>query len=252
MPNIIDIPTSFNRLEGFPLDQSSVFNTYLEAEEYAFLDSTSYPGQVIFVVDTNQAYIITSTKSLLSLNFGANSIHPFWSDFNSFPTYTFTSNEYLLFFRQATKNGLAKKLLHLSKTSLVTFTAQGQPAVGGSIDASNYINLNVLKCNNLGLNSVYIKDSTNLIQIELERNNLTSIDLSSQSNCTYFWGAFNMFTQSSVDYILTTLSDFNSQASNAYGVKRCALHGGFNASPSSVGQAAKNALSSKGWIVSTN
>ena len=56
-----DLPSSFNRLQGVPLDNSSVFETYEEARAYAAAgaqtNSTAHKGQVISIPSQGMFYI---------------------------------------------------------------------------------------------------------------------------------------------------------------------------------------------------
>lgn len=78
MPNygVSEYPNTFKRQANFPLDQSSVFYSYTEAEEYAKSNPIAYNGQIIAVStdDSIGVYVLyPSTKSgysfdLLELN----------------------------------------------------------------------------------------------------------------------------------------------------------------------------------------
>ena len=78
MPNygVSEYPNTFKRQANFPLDQSSVFYSYAEAEEYAKSNAIAYNGQIIAVStdDSIGVYILyPSAKSdynfdLLELN----------------------------------------------------------------------------------------------------------------------------------------------------------------------------------------
>ena len=54
-----EIFNGFLRLSNFPLDKSSVFESFADAYNYAATNETAYPGQIIAVVDyTEQAVSI--------------------------------------------------------------------------------------------------------------------------------------------------------------------------------------------------
>jgi len=62
--------SSFERLNGIPIDRYSVFKSYDEAVEYATSDPTAYPGQYIAVIPEEGEpvpYIIRKNGSLQSL-----------------------------------------------------------------------------------------------------------------------------------------------------------------------------------------
>ena len=60
------LPTgkAYSRLDDFPLDNSSVFDTLTEAEEYAANSPIAYHTQIIGVREKNMTYMITETGTL--------------------------------------------------------------------------------------------------------------------------------------------------------------------------------------------
>ena len=65
-----DVGVSINRTNPLPLDANSVFETLLDAENYAKTNVLAYPGQIITVVDTATvtAYVIAATGASGTLN----------------------------------------------------------------------------------------------------------------------------------------------------------------------------------------
>ena len=65
-----DVGVSINRTNPLPLDANSVFETLLDAENYAKTNALAYPGQVITVVDETSVavYVIVATGATGSLN----------------------------------------------------------------------------------------------------------------------------------------------------------------------------------------
>lgn len=57
--NIMDWTNSINRLNGIPLDPTSIYKTYSDAVIYAATNPVAYVGQLITAADT--LYIITNT-----------------------------------------------------------------------------------------------------------------------------------------------------------------------------------------------
>ena len=55
---ITEQTNSIKRLADFPIDESSVFNTYNEAEEYAKNDLTAYDTQIIGIKESGELYQI--------------------------------------------------------------------------------------------------------------------------------------------------------------------------------------------------
>lgn len=58
--NNLPLPIGFNRLNSFPLDASSVFDTYNQLSGYAATGATAYQGQVCYSKDTDKIYSITT------------------------------------------------------------------------------------------------------------------------------------------------------------------------------------------------
>lgn len=58
--NNLPLPIGFNRLNNFPLDASSVFNTYSQLSGYAATGATAYQGQICYSKDTDKVYAITT------------------------------------------------------------------------------------------------------------------------------------------------------------------------------------------------
>jgi hypothetical protein len=56
----LPLPLGFNRLNKFPLDASSVFNTYDQLSGYAATGATAYQGQICYSKNTDKVYIITT------------------------------------------------------------------------------------------------------------------------------------------------------------------------------------------------
>lgn len=65
-----DVGVSINRTNPLPLDANSVFETLLDAENYAKTNALAYPGQIITVVDETSVavYVIVATGAAGSLN----------------------------------------------------------------------------------------------------------------------------------------------------------------------------------------
>jgi hypothetical protein len=65
--NITEYPNSFKRQGCFPLEAYSVFYSLTDAEAYAKDNPIAYVGQILAVIDENEAkaYIIKDTTGLL-------------------------------------------------------------------------------------------------------------------------------------------------------------------------------------------
>lgn len=58
----VEHPSTIRRLADFPVDESSVFNTYEEAKIYAETNPIAYETQLIGVKDTHEIYQIKEKK----------------------------------------------------------------------------------------------------------------------------------------------------------------------------------------------
>jgi hypothetical protein len=67
--NGLDIPIGFRRLNSFPLDSSSVFQTLSGLQNYALNNKTAYSGQVCSVIENDNAYIIKGDGSIKEIGF---------------------------------------------------------------------------------------------------------------------------------------------------------------------------------------
>jgi hypothetical protein len=63
-PTPISLPKGYQRLGDFPLDASSVFESFAALQTYAATNGTAYPGQIVAVRDTGLVYIIRTDLSL--------------------------------------------------------------------------------------------------------------------------------------------------------------------------------------------
>ena len=52
-----DLPVYLNRQNPIPLDGTSIYNSYAEAEAYATSDPKAYPGQIISVVTESEVKV---------------------------------------------------------------------------------------------------------------------------------------------------------------------------------------------------
>ena len=64
MATPISLPKGYQRLGDFPLDASSVFDSFADLQTFAASNGTAYAGQVCAVKDTGLLYIIRTDKSL--------------------------------------------------------------------------------------------------------------------------------------------------------------------------------------------
>jgi len=66
---VSSLPTGkpYSRLDEFPLDDSSVFDTLAEAEDYAQNSPIAYHTQIIGIKSKDMAYMIAEDRSLISL-----------------------------------------------------------------------------------------------------------------------------------------------------------------------------------------
>jgi hypothetical protein len=64
MATPISLPKGYLRLGDFPLDDSSVFDTFSDLQFYAANNGTAYAGQICAVKDTGLVYIIRTDLSL--------------------------------------------------------------------------------------------------------------------------------------------------------------------------------------------
>ena len=61
-----NLPMSIGRLNPLPVDGSTVWATYEEAQTYAQSDVTAYVGQILFVKADSSLYLITDTSGTLT------------------------------------------------------------------------------------------------------------------------------------------------------------------------------------------
>lgn len=73
--NGLDIPIGFRRLNSFPLDSSSVFETLTGLQDYALNNPTAYSGQVCSVTENEKVYIIKSDKTIREIVSGYASLN---------------------------------------------------------------------------------------------------------------------------------------------------------------------------------
>lgn len=69
----LEVPIGFKRLNSFPLDSSSVFQTLSGLQSYVQTNSSAYYGQICSVIENDSAYIIKGDGSLKQLGFNASS-----------------------------------------------------------------------------------------------------------------------------------------------------------------------------------
>ena len=62
----VEHPSTIRRQADFPIDESSVFNTYSDAEEYAKNNPIAYDTQIIGIKETGELYQIKD-NSLIPL-----------------------------------------------------------------------------------------------------------------------------------------------------------------------------------------
>jgi hypothetical protein len=60
----VNQPFGFQRLGVFPLDKTSVFETYELFANYVENNPTAYAGQICSISTTSEVYVITSTKGV--------------------------------------------------------------------------------------------------------------------------------------------------------------------------------------------
>jgi len=58
--NNLPLPIGFDRLNSFPLDSSSVFDTYSQLSGYAASGAAAYQGQVCYSKDTDKIYTLST------------------------------------------------------------------------------------------------------------------------------------------------------------------------------------------------
>lgn len=68
--NGLDIPIGFRRLNSFPLDSSSVFQTLSGLQDYALNNPTAYSGQLCSVTENEKVYVIKNDKTIRDVTFG--------------------------------------------------------------------------------------------------------------------------------------------------------------------------------------
>jgi hypothetical protein len=68
--NGLDIPIGFRRLNSFPLDSSSVFQTLSGLQDYALNNPTAYSGQLCSVTENEKVYVIKNDKTVREITFG--------------------------------------------------------------------------------------------------------------------------------------------------------------------------------------
>jgi hypothetical protein len=61
--NNLSLPIGFDRLNSFPLDASSVFNTYSQLSGYAATGAAAYQGQLCYSKDTDKIYVLSTGTS---------------------------------------------------------------------------------------------------------------------------------------------------------------------------------------------
>jgi hypothetical protein len=67
----LEVPIGFKRLNSFPLDSSSVFQTLSGLQSYAQTNPSAYYGQICSVIENDSAYIIKADGSVKQLGFNA-------------------------------------------------------------------------------------------------------------------------------------------------------------------------------------
>ena len=73
---VSEYPNTFKRQAAFPLDQSSKFNSYIEAEEYAANSPIAYDGQIISIVENGNVTVCFLQRSLKeNINFELHNIN---------------------------------------------------------------------------------------------------------------------------------------------------------------------------------
>ena len=73
----IGLPLGFERLNSFPLDPTSTFQTLAALQTYASSNNVAYSGQICSVTENNKAYIITADKGILEIGSGSFDAHGF-------------------------------------------------------------------------------------------------------------------------------------------------------------------------------
>ena len=67
----LGLPLGFERLNNFPIDSTSTFETLAALQTYASSNNVAYSGQICSVTENNKAYIITSDKGILEIGSGS-------------------------------------------------------------------------------------------------------------------------------------------------------------------------------------
>jgi len=67
----LGLPLGFERLNSFPLDSTSTFQTLVALQTYASSNNVAYSGQICSVTENNKAYIITADKGILEIGSGS-------------------------------------------------------------------------------------------------------------------------------------------------------------------------------------
>lgn len=67
----LGLPLGFERLNSFPLDSTSTFQTLAALQTYASSNNVAYSGQICSVTENNKAYIITADKGILEIGSGS-------------------------------------------------------------------------------------------------------------------------------------------------------------------------------------
>lgn len=73
----LGLPLGFERLNSFPLDSTSTFQTLAALQTYASSNNVAYSGQICSVTENNKAYIITADKGILEIGSGSFDAHGF-------------------------------------------------------------------------------------------------------------------------------------------------------------------------------
>lgn len=125
--------------------------------------------------------------------------------------------------------------LEFSDNSISTFSMSG-----------SFPNLTNISMQRNGMTSINISNLTNLTSFGLNQNPITDINIASNINLNFVGLNTTQLTESAVNNILIQL-DNHGLIGGA-----CAMTSGTSAAPTGAGITAKNNLIAKGWSVSTN
>jgi Leucine-rich repeat (LRR) protein len=237
LTNLNYLNCSNNNLSEAVVDQilaDMVANNYTGPEEkYINLDGTnSAPSSG----GMNNRAILISRGFTVIVNLP---LDAFWSGISEVPLYTTEGTvEFQL---------LPNNLNIYPRSGLISFTSTDSN-VGGSINASNCVNLTHLTCHSNQLTDVDVSGCTNITSINVRNNQLATIDVANLTKINYLNCSDNNFSEAVVDQILADMV-----ANNYTGPEEKYINlDGTNSVPSVAGFANKTILEQRGFVVIVN